>query len=206
MSFAHCPACPKPSRSNDCQHSWATGSCTSRDCMYDVVPQLNLCLFFYQPAGVTAQGSIPHVAGGTPTPAGKDGLLVLAPFVGTGKPRCFVTNKCKSFWKGRNKQLVHFKFNYPTATRPRLVWCCWDGRERTQRTRGARAPKEQQRAQGSTKRQHQADCFVHANRRNKDPPLTRMLQRLAGNGETDQRESQRPGGNGEAGQWTGTAG
>ena len=29
----------------------------------------------------------------------------------------------------RNKQLLNFEFNYPTAMtrRPCLVWCCWDG-------------------------------------------------------------------------------
>ena len=41
--------------------------------------------------------------------------------VGASKPRCFVTNKTQKFWKIRNKQLVSFEFNYPTATRPPLV-------------------------------------------------------------------------------------
>ena len=49
---------------------------------------------------------------------------VLAAKTGPGKSRCFVTNKCKSFWKRRNKKLVNFEFNDLTATRPRLVWCC----------------------------------------------------------------------------------
>ena len=99
-------------------------------------------------------------------------MWVLAPFVGTGKPRCFVTNKCKSFWKRRNKQLVNFEFNYPTATRPCLVWCCWDGQERIQRTIGARAPKEQQRAQGGKKdsTRQAALCMQIQGTR----PLTRM--------------------------------
>ena len=49
---------------------------------------------------------------------------VVAAKTGPGKSRCFVTNKCKSFWKRRNKKLVNFEFNDLTATRPRLVWCC----------------------------------------------------------------------------------
>ena len=53
-----------------------------------------------------------------------DPLQVLAAKTGPGKSRCFVTNKCKSFWKRRNKKLVNFEFNDLTATRPRLVWCC----------------------------------------------------------------------------------
>ena len=45
---------------------------------------------------------------------------VLATKTGPGKSRCLVTNQCKSFWRIRNKKLVHFEFNDVTATRPRL--------------------------------------------------------------------------------------
>ena len=39
----------------------------------------------------------------------KEQFGVLAAKTGPGKSRCFVTNKCKSFWKRRNKKLVDLK-------------------------------------------------------------------------------------------------